>query len=154
MTTSGRLLLHRLGAVCYRTLSSRLGCRARPCPGIQAWAPRLRPLSCSHSLSVGHPANTGICQSKPPSISIRYLLLALIPWTYLSHSRSPCHHLAGLCVPGPNSLSLRSHSCGELRSDHVGERVTLCGWVQYLRWHSSNTLTSAIAVFRKQISVF
>ncbi|XP_041805328.1 aspartate--tRNA ligase, mitochondrial [Chelmon rostratus] len=34
---------------------------------------------------------------------------------------------------GPSSLSLRSHTCGELRSDHVGQRVTLCGWVQYLR---------------------
>ncbi|AWP04639.1 putative aspartate--tRNA ligase mitochondrial [Scophthalmus maximus] len=33
----------------------------------------------------------------------------------------------------PSSWSLRSHTCGELRSDNVGDRVTLCGWVQYLR---------------------
>uniref|UniRef100_A0A3Q4M275 Aspartyl-tRNA synthetase 2, mitochondrial n=1 Tax=Neolamprologus brichardi TaxID=32507 RepID=A0A3Q4M275_NEOBR len=33
----------------------------------------------------------------------------------------------------PSSLSFRSHTCGELRSDDVGKKVTLCGWVQYLR---------------------
>uniref|UniRef100_A0A669CXM1 Aspartyl-tRNA synthetase 2, mitochondrial n=1 Tax=Oreochromis niloticus TaxID=8128 RepID=A0A669CXM1_ORENI len=32
-----------------------------------------------------------------------------------------------------SSLSFRSHTCGELRSDDVGKKVTLCGWVQYLR---------------------
>uniref|UniRef100_A0A3Q3XHH8 Aminoacyl-transfer RNA synthetases class-II family profile domain-containing protein n=1 Tax=Mola mola TaxID=94237 RepID=A0A3Q3XHH8_MOLML len=30
-------------------------------------------------------------------------------------------------------MSFRSHTCGELKSDHVGQHVTLCGWVQYLR---------------------
>lgn len=34
---------------------------------------------------------------------------------------------------GSSSLSFRSHTCGELRSDHVGKKVTLCGWVQYIR---------------------
>uniref|UniRef100_A0A8D3DIR9 Aminoacyl-transfer RNA synthetases class-II family profile domain-containing protein n=1 Tax=Scophthalmus maximus TaxID=52904 RepID=A0A8D3DIR9_SCOMX len=42
-------------------------------------------------------------------------------------------HFLLLLLSGPSSWSLRSHTCGELRSDNVGDRVTLCGWVQYLR---------------------
>ncbi|XP_049603175.1 aspartate--tRNA ligase, mitochondrial [Syngnathus scovelli] len=36
-------------------------------------------------------------------------------------------------LTGSSSLSFRSHTCGQLSSEHVGDKVTLCGWVQYLR---------------------
>lgn len=36
-------------------------------------------------------------------------------------------------VSPPNSFCGRSHSCGELTSGHVGEVVTLCGWLQFQR---------------------
>lgn len=34
---------------------------------------------------------------------------------------------------GLNSFAFRSHTCGELRPAHVGQEVTLCGWLQYQR---------------------
>ncbi|XP_041976023.1 aspartate--tRNA ligase, mitochondrial [Aricia agestis] len=34
---------------------------------------------------------------------------------------------------GVNTFTYRTHSCGELNIKNVGEKVTLCGWVQYVR---------------------
>jgi len=34
---------------------------------------------------------------------------------------------------------LRSHTCGELRKTHVNKEVTLCGWVQAIRFHGNVT---------------
>ena len=32
-----------------------------------------------------------------------------------------------------NSFAQRSHTCGELRKSHAGQKVKLCGWVQFRR---------------------
>ncbi|XP_036410477.1 aspartate--tRNA ligase, mitochondrial [Megalops cyprinoides] len=52
----------------------------------------------------------------------------IIPWMC-----NPCRLSHSRCAEGLNSFSFRTHTCAELRSKHVGQEVTLCGWVQYLR---------------------
>ncbi len=38
-----------------------------------------------------------------------------------------------LCTNASSKFAQRSHTCGEIRSSHVGEAVSLCGWLQYRR---------------------
>ncbi|XP_039098288.1 aspartate--tRNA ligase, mitochondrial isoform X4 [Hyaena hyaena] len=36
-------------------------------------------------------------------------------------------------MPELSSFVARTNTCGELRSSHIGQEVTLCGWIQYRR---------------------
>ncbi|XP_053672130.1 aspartate--tRNA ligase, mitochondrial [Anopheles nili] len=39
-----------------------------------------------------------------------------------------------------NKFTSRSHHCGELRLEHVGQQVTLCGWLEFSRMNKFFTL--------------
>ncbi len=41
-------------------------------------------------------------------------------------------------MTSPTSTSLRSHQCGELGTDQVGQTVTVCGWVARRREHGEH----------------
>ncbi|XP_066548334.1 aspartate--tRNA ligase, mitochondrial [Amia ocellicauda] len=58
------------------------------------------------------------------------------PGTRLSSPRwmsTSYRHCSQKSTADPNSFSFRSHTCGELRSSHIGEEISLCGWIQYQR---------------------
>ncbi|XP_062989972.1 aspartate--tRNA ligase, mitochondrial [Elgaria multicarinata webbii] len=53
------------------------------------------------------------------------------PWGRAVSSTSAFR--ADAAPPDVNSFVARTKTCGELRSAHIGQEVTLCGWIQYQR---------------------
>ncbi|XP_063741972.1 aspartate--tRNA ligase, mitochondrial isoform X2 [Eleginops maclovinus] len=93
----------------------------RACPALRAGAVWYQS---SSSTSRNGPLLLGI--PKPRTLLLGSPQLRPLSCTHTPRSTAAAH-------TGASSLSLRSHTCGELRPHHVGGSVTLCGWVQYLR---------------------
>lgn len=51
-----------------------------------------------------------------------------------------------------NKYTQRTHTCGDLRSDNVGERVVLCGWLEFQRMNKFVVLRDSYGVTQLIIS--
>lgn len=61
----------------------------------------------------------------------------------MDFSQDTVEKLAVPPIEEPSSINkfvLRSHTCGELTSDNIGDHVKLCGWMEFQRMGKFITL--------------
>uniref|UniRef100_A0ABK8FMV5 Aminoacyl-transfer RNA synthetases class-II family profile domain-containing protein n=2 Tax=Anopheles gambiae TaxID=7165 RepID=A0ABK8FMV5_ANOGA len=63
-------------------------------------------------------------------------------WSQLNElkTHSPQQKAPQKSSSSTNQFTTRSHNCGELRLSHVGQKVTLCGWLEFSRMNKFFTL--------------
>ncbi|XP_058125519.1 aspartate--tRNA ligase, mitochondrial [Anopheles ziemanni] len=54
-------------------------------------------------------------------------------------------------TPAVNQFTNRSHNCGELRTEHVGQQVVLCGWLEFSRMNKFFTLRDGYGIVQALI---